>query len=251
MKFIFKRYQKKYIIIFLLIFPFYIKDINHNFNHYFVNQKVNYSKNNNSMFKVNEIDIKKKYYENFLKDIVFYNHTHIYSDNIYWCWLQGEDNTPDLYKATLNSIKKICANHTIIIINETNMNKFIKFPSFILEKYKNGLFHKTHFSDLLRLELLIKYGGTWIDASVLVTKYNEAYFRKDLFFFKAINNTRATGSSWFITSEKESPVLKTTRDLLYEYWRKENYLCFYFLFHVFFKYSFERYTFIFSVPSGT
>jgi hypothetical protein len=41
-----------------------------------------------------------------------------------------------------------------------------------LEKYQKKIIDNTHFSDLLRLELLIKYGGTWIDASVLVTKYN-------------------------------------------------------------------------------
>ena len=44
-----------------------------------------------------------------------------------------------------------------------------------------------------------------------------------------------------MTSEKDSPVLKTTRDLLYEYWRKENYLCEYYLFHLFFKISFQKY----------
>jgi len=29
----------------------------------------------------------------------------------------------------------------------------------------------------------VKYGGTWIDASVLMTKYEERFFRNDLFFF--------------------------------------------------------------------
>ena len=93
----------------------------------------------------------------------------------------------------------------------------------------------------MRLELLIKYGGTWIDASVLITKYDRTFFKKDLFFFKTVNDTKISGSSWFITSEKESPVLKTTRDLIYEYWRKENYLCDYFLFHLFFTFAFQRY----------
>ncbi len=83
------------------------------------------------------------------------------------------------------------------------------------------------------VNLLIKYGGTWIDASVFMTKYEERFFRKDLFFFNL--------SSWFITSEKGSPVLKTTRDLLYEYWRRENYLCYYFLFHESFSIAFDRY----------
>ena len=99
----------------------------------------------------------------------------------------------------------------------------------------------THFSDLLRLELLIKYGGTWIDASVLITKYNEKLFKNDLFFFKAINDTKIVGSNWFITSEKDSPILKTTRDLLYEYWRKEMHLHNYFIFHLLFKIAYERY----------
>ena len=50
-----------------------------------------------------------------------------------------------------------------------------------------------------------------------------------------------SGSSWFLTSEKASPVLKSTRDLIYEYWRKENYLCNYFLFHLLFKISYQKY----------
>lgn len=181
-----------------------------------------------------DFNSKVKYYEHFQNSIPIYNHTHIYSDNIYWCWLQGLDNAPKLYKATLNSVKKNCANHKILIINETNIDYYVKLPSYITEKFNKGIFSKTHFSDLLRLELLIKYGGTWIDSSVLITKYDEKFFKKDLFFFNF--------SSWFITAEKDSPVLKTTRDLLYEYWRKEDYLCDYFLFHDFLKIAFDRYS---------
>ena len=187
------------------------------------------------------IDSKIKYYENFIEDIKTYNHTHIFSDNIYWCWLQGISNAPKLYKTTFKSVKKNCKNHNIIIINNTNLKEYIRFPSFIKEKFKNNNIDKTHFSDLLRLELLIKYGGTWIDASVLITKYNKFFFKNELFFFKSIKITDNVGSNWFITSEKESPVLKTTRDLLYEYWRKENYLCHYFIFQKFFKFSFMKY----------
>ena len=75
----------------------------------------------------------------------------------------------------------------------------------------------------------------------MITKYNNLFFKNDLFFFRANKITSDVGSSWFITSEKESPVLKTTRDLLYEYWRKENYLCNYFLFHRLFKFAFMKY----------
>ena len=48
-----------------------------------------------------------------------------------------------------------------------------------MEKHKNNIIDNTHFSDLLRLELLIKYGGTWIDASVLITKYDKSFFKRN------------------------------------------------------------------------
>ena len=179
------------------------------------------------------IKSKIKYYKKYIDNIPFYQHSHVYTNNIYWCWLQGRDNAPKLYQTTFNSVKNNCHKHNIIIINQTNINEYVKFPSYIIEKYKNNMITNTHFSDLLRLELLIKYGGTWIDASVLITKCEEKFFEKDLFFFNL--------SSWFITSEKDSPVLKTTRDLLYEYWRRENYLCYYFLFHELLLISFQRY----------
>ena len=134
-----------------------------------------------------------------------------------------------------------CKDFNIIIINETNMYNYIKFPTYIIEKYKKKYITPTHFSDLLRLELLIKYGGTWIDASVLITKYIKEYFTKDLFFFQERGNDGYVGSSWFITSEKGSPILRTTRDLLYEYWRNNNSLYNYFIFHFFFKMACEIY----------
>ena len=222
MKKIFNKINKyKYVIIF--IFILFVK--------YFNNNKII---NNDCSSKIN-------YYQNFINDTLTYEHTHIYSNNIYLCWLQGIDNAPDLYKATINSVKKNCNNHNIIIINKTSLYKYVKFPSFILEKYNKNVISNTHFSDLLRLELLINYGGTWIDASVLITKYEKLFFHKDLFFFKAVNHPRFAGSNWFITSEKGSPVLKSTRDLLYEYWRKENNLCDYFIFHLLFKLSYQKY----------
>ena len=193
----------------------------------------NASFKSNVMSKNKDFESKIKYYENYTENIKLYPHTHIYSDNIYWCWLKGLEKAPKLYQAAYISVKNNCKKHNIIIINETNIYQYVKFPSYILEKYEAHLISDTHFSDLLRLELLIKYGGTWIDASVLITKYEEIFFKKDLFFFNL--------SNWFITSEKESPVLKTTRDLIYEYWRKENCLCYYFLFHEFFRIAYNRY----------
>ena len=181
----------------------------------------------------------KSIYESFLNDLPTYQHTHQTNKTIFWCWLQGIIKAPKLYISNLNSVIMNCKDFNIFIINETNMFNYIKFPAYIIEKYRKKYISPTHFSDLLRLELLIKYGGTWVDASVLITNYTEEYFNKDLFFFQ--ERTGCVGSSWFISSEKANPIIRATRDLLYEYWRVNFKLYNYFTFHLFFRMSCEIY----------
>jgi hypothetical protein len=205
--------------------------------------KHNLKLNNLNFREKQEIDFEyiKKKYQFVLDKIPLYNHTHEYSNKIFWCWLQGEENAPELYRTNLKALKNNCKSHNIIIITEKNMNQYITFPSFILQKKNDKYFSNTHFSDMLRLELLIKYGGTWIDASVLITEYDDSFFNQDLFFFKSRDEYWVYGSSWFITSEKRSPILKTTLDLLYEYWKNNNQIYNYFLFHFFFKMACDKY----------
>ena len=178
----------------------------------------------------------KSNFKYILENKVDYNHTHILNNTIFWCWFQGVEKAPKLYLSALNSLKLNLKNFTIILLNDNNFRNYVHFPPYIIEKYNNNLITKTHFSDILRAELLLEYGGTWIDASVLATSYSESFFDKDLFFFSE-RTFEAIGSSWFITSEKGSPIIRTTRDLLYEYWRLNNNLFDYFLFHMFFKIS--------------
>ena len=187
-----------------------------------------------------QINYVKREFGGFLKNLSYYNHTHETRKTIFWCWLQGLENAPKLYLANLNSLYLNCKGFNIVIITEKNMLDYVSFPDYVLDKYHKGMMTPTHFSDMLRLELLIKFGGTWIDASVLITKYEEKFFDKDLFFFQD-NIVACAGSSWFITAEKDNPVLKTTRALLYEYWKTANELYNYFLFHLFFKMATERY----------
>ena len=48
-------------------------------------------------------------------------------------------------------------------------------------------------------------------------------------------------SNWFITSYSNNIIIKLTRNLLYEYWRKNNKLVDYFIFHNMFQLAIETY----------
>ena len=169
------------------------------------------------------------------------------SNIIWWCWLQGEDNCPELQKRCLQSVRATYKNREIKIISNKNLYDYIELPDFIKDKYNSGYISHTHFSDLIRLQLLIKYGGTWIDSSTYCTGYDETLFDQTLFVFKNINyiwyankkycygEVPLLADNWFITSEINNPILISVRDLLFDYWKHHKYLTDYFIFHFFFS----------------
>ena len=171
------------------------------------------------------------------------NEKHEYSNIIWWCWLQGEENAPELCKAGLESIRREMKGKEVRIITNENLFDYVNFPPFIIEKYKKGIIGQAHFSDLLRLELLIKYGGTWIDSTVFCTANPEYAFNIPLFVFKTNerNDPGIAGQNWFMSAEKENPILILTRDLLHNYWKKHNSAIHYFIFYFFMKLASEFY----------
>lgn len=186
----------------------------------------------------------RKKYSRFLKQYkTFKNETHEYSDIVWWCWLQGEDNAPPLAKACLASLRKQLTGKKIIVITEKNMADYARFPDFIMGKYQKGIISRTHFSDLLRLELLLRHGGTWIDSTVYCTGNPEYAFKRALFAFKTNerNDPATAAQSWFISAEKNNPIMILTRDLLYDYWKKSRYMIHYFLIYFFMKMAAEVY----------
>jgi glycosyltransferase involved in cell wall biosynthesis len=158
---------------------------------------------------------------------------------IWWCWLQGLENAPELVKACYESCKQLGLE--IKVITEENFPQYVTIPDFILKKREAGIISNTHFSDILRLELLTEYGGTWIDATVLITGKGILSYIEDerLFCFRhcmrGAESLVIEASSWFISACRGDKILSDTKAMLYEYWKNEDTLVHYFLFHFFFS----------------
>lgn len=173
---------------------------------------------------------------------------HEASNKVWICWFQGLDNAPALVKKCYESLKQNLTDREIILITSDNMCDYVKFPEFILEKWKAGQITHTHMTDLLRLELLIKYGGMWIDATVLCTSKREEipdyFFNSDLFLYQILKPGRDGQaqpiSSWLISAKTNNKILMMARYLCYEYWKKNNEMVDYFLFHDFVMISLEQ-----------
>ncbi len=161
------------------------------------------------------------------------------SDVVWFCWLQGLEFAPPVVKACYASLKRNLQGKEIRVIDEKNRLDYIQFPSCIERRYDKGQIPPAMFADLIRLELLIKYGGTWIDATVLCSgpDYPREYLDADLFFFQYArpeDKKYAGISNWFITSCSYNPLLMTLRDMLYAYWVDFDCVVEYFIFHRFF-----------------
>lgn len=167
--------------------------------------------------------------------------------NIVWfCWLQGLNMAPNIVKTCYNSLKQCLLGRDIKVIDDDNWKDYIEFPNYIVKKWDEKMIPAALFSDLLRIQLLIKYGGTWIDSTVLCTKkgYYPDYFDADLFLFQYTQPRSTTGisiSNWFITSHSNNEVLMVLRDMLFAYWKDYNCTLDYYVFHLFFKIVAEEY----------
>lgn len=163
------------------------------------------------------------------------------NSNVVWfCWLQGIEKAPLVVIKCYESIEKNLPEKEIIIITSHNFHNYVQFPDFIINKWEKGIISNTHFSDLLRIELLINHGGTWIDSTVFLSGDNipQCFFNSELFVFQKLKPGRDGNSifisSWFMSSYINNKILLTTRFLLYEYWSKKNKMIDYFLLHYFF-----------------
>lgn len=164
---------------------------------------------------------------------------------IWFCWLQGMENAPELVNVCYESLCKNIKDREIVILTNENLSQYVHLPDYIERKHKKGIIPDAAFTDMLRLELLRKYGGTWIDATVFCTGSEgiKDLLDADLFVFQQTqkDNTHFTGmSSWMMSSAANNSFLMVVRDLLYEYWREKNCVVDYFLIHLFFCMMAER-----------
>lgn len=188
-----------------------------------------------------------KKYSKIINNFDYKQHDYKYSDYVWICWLQGIQKAPPIVKACINSAKVNLKNKKIIILDENNIENYYVFPKYIEVKRKKGIISPAHYTDLLRLCLLTKYGGLWIDATVLVTgKPDNNFFKHPLFVYQNIsldqkNELSVKASNWLIYSCKNNPILLLTKKLLFEYWKKENKAINYNIFHLFFTMSTKKY----------
>lgn len=148
-------------------------------------------------------------------------------NKIWICWWQGLENAPEIVKACVNSIKRNAGEYGVIVITDENCKDYIQFPDWLVQKYKAGVFSRTHFSDLLRMSILAKYGGIWIDSTFFCTGRSfEDYMKLPLWSIKRPDYLHASIASGYFAGYslgcgyENRWMFAVIRDFLFNYWKE-------------------------------
>lgn len=87
--------------------------------------------------------------------------------NIFFFWAQGFDNLPFIPKESLKRIKHFYPDYHIFLISLNNFEEYVSISPKILSLFSKKKISIQTFSDILRFNLLYKYGGCWCDATLM------------------------------------------------------------------------------------
>ena len=192
--------------------------------------------------------LEKEFYE-FIINYEFNTCNQKNSKIIWTLWMQGYENAPELVKSTIDSIRKFAElnNFQFILLEENTIEKYIVFPKLIKEKMDLGVIDYTKISDILRVSLLAKYGGTWVDATIYMKEeFDSSLLLQNYYTIKtggiedySPNISQNRWKGFFLSGN--SSLFSFTRDFFFEYYSRYDiavdYLLIDYIFDMAYKYD--------------
>lgn len=146
-------------------------------------------------------------------------------NKIIWTyWHQGFDNAPVLVKRCLHKWKFLHKDWDIVELDSANISNYL--PSLPIKSEVQTKMKLAHISDLIRTQLLIKYGGVWADPTTVPVQNLEDWllpnFNSGLFLFQNPGRDRII-ANWFMASEKDNFLLKMLFEELCSFWNNNSF----------------------------
>jgi hypothetical protein len=140
---------------------------------------------------------------------------------IWFLWLQGKDNMPELINYCYNSWLKHNPDWKIIFLDKNNLIKYLDKRTFTL--IQNTKFSKAaSMSDIIRINLLKNHGGVWTDSTTYCCKpLNDwlfDYMENGFFAFASPQRANTLISSWFLAANKSNYIVEKYNNYIYNYW---------------------------------
>ena len=139
--------------------------------------------------------------------------------NIFTYWHQGFDQAPRLVRMCIKRLTDLHPDWEVHLLDKDNLEDLI--PPFPMPAHNREGISLAAWSDLVRTQLLLKYGGVWMDPTVFCNQSFERWLPDlmDAGIFLFVNPGRdRLVSSWFIAAEPENALLEEVERLMRVYW---------------------------------
>lgn len=121
---------------------------------------------------------------------------------VWVCWWQGEEEMPELIRCCKKSLEEnLPADKTALRwITLENCGEYVTFTESVIRKFNEGKISYAHLSELLRAELLFRYGGMWVDASYYLTRpAAPEIFEQEIYMLKGLwYSVKGKKLFWFL-----------------------------------------------------
>ncbi|GIF36419.1 capsular polysaccharide synthesis protein [Actinoplanes xinjiangensis] len=153
---------------------------------------------------------------------------------IFVYWAQGFDVAPPVVKACLAALHANNPGSRVHELSLANIGAYVDVPEDLAAALEGDHYH---FSDLLRMLLLEKFGGIWVDAACLVTEplrphIDRALAQGSVFAF---TYTGPYLVNWFLASRPGSYVMHLWRAASFLWWEKRGEIVDFLLHHHIFE----------------
>lgn len=147
-----------------------------------------------------------------------------FEKNIFTYWHQGFENSPDIVKLGVRSLKRHNKNWNIHLLDAYSLDDWISPVPISHEKWQK--LPLAHQSDIIRTQLLKNHGGVWADPTIYFTapldNWIGSAMKSGVFFFDRPGRDRII-SNWFIASESNNYIIDILYKTLCEYWNKNDF----------------------------
>ena len=136
---------------------------------------------------------------------------------IIWIYWNNPYTLPLSVKYNISKIKSTNPDFVLILLNQKNFRNYVDMSMF---NFNKGIFSTPqYFSDLLRIFLISKYGGIWIDSTLLVWKNLSKLvnLNDELVFFENKHNSKKGTlalESWFIAAIPNHPFINKLKEIV-------------------------------------
>ena len=150
-------------------------------------------------------------------------------------WWDGERAMPDIIKMCHQSKMRAVGTHPIILLTKDNVRDYIDFPDYVWKQYEEKKICIQHLADMIRVQLIQRYGGLWLDASIYCAKsIPEEFFELPLYSIKGkIDERYVSKNQWttfVIGGWKNNVLCSFLNDFFIEYCKSGKPFLDYFMF---------------------